>query len=77
MYFKGRNTSFFLRGHSTSSLSRTQEDSECKQEGERTTAILTDTPSKMLSNDYNAGLGANEETWAKEKRKEKRVQHFC
>ena len=31
-HFKGRNTSFFPRGHSTSSETRTQKESECTEE---------------------------------------------
>jgi len=33
-HFKGRNTSFFPRGHSTSSETWTQKESECKEEEE-------------------------------------------
>jgi hypothetical protein len=76
MYFKRRNTSFFPRGYSTSSSSRTQKGQNVNKK-KRTTAILTDTPVKnALKKNYNTRLGAILKNWAQDDRKETRVQHF-
>ena len=57
MYIK-KNTSFFPRGYSTSSSSRTQKGQNVNNK-KRTTANLTDTPVKnALKKNYNTRLGA-------------------